>query len=77
MKDAENTPNVVKVCNKPGLFDELEGLQKRLVLSTVLNKRNKFIMNLVLHVCVHIIHFIYTTAIYCFSEYGPACNGSA
>ncbi len=32
MKDAENTPNVVKVCNKPGLFDELEGLQKRLVL---------------------------------------------
>ncbi len=29
MKDAESTPNVVKVCNKPGLFDELEDLQKR------------------------------------------------
>ena len=35
MKDAENTPNVVKVCNKQGLFDELEDLQKRLVLMHV------------------------------------------
>ncbi|XP_064397591.1 dynein beta chain, ciliary-like isoform X3 [Halichondria panicea] len=32
MKDAENTPNVVKVCNKQGLFDELEDLQKRLAI---------------------------------------------
>ncbi len=29
MKDAESIPNVVKVCNKLGLFDELEDLQKR------------------------------------------------
>ena len=29
MKDAEKTPNVVKACNKPRLFDELEDLQKR------------------------------------------------
>ena len=31
MKDAENTPNVVKACNKPRLFDELEDLQKRYI----------------------------------------------
>ena len=30
MKDAEKTPNVVKACNKPGLYDELEDIQKRL-----------------------------------------------
>ena len=30
-KDAEKTPNVVKACNKKGLFEELEDLQKRLV----------------------------------------------
>ena len=31
MKDAEKTPNVVKACNKPRLFDDLEDLQKRYV----------------------------------------------
>jgi len=29
MHDAEKTPNVVKACNKPGLFEELEDIQKR------------------------------------------------
>ena len=29
MLDAEKTPNVVKACNKPGLFEELEDIQKR------------------------------------------------
>ncbi len=29
MRDAEKTPNVVKACNKPRLYDELEDIQKR------------------------------------------------
>lgn len=31
MREAEKTPNVVMACNKPGLYDELEDLQKRYV----------------------------------------------
>ena len=29
MQDAEKTPNVVKACNKPGLYETLEDIQKR------------------------------------------------
>ncbi len=29
MTETEKTPNVVMVCNKPGLFEQLEDLQKR------------------------------------------------
>ena len=27
MKESEKTRNVVKVCNKPGLYDKLESIQ--------------------------------------------------
>ena len=29
MGEAEKTPNVVEVCNRKGLYDQLEDLQKR------------------------------------------------
>lgn len=29
MIEAEKTPNVVKVCNRKGLYDQLDDLQKR------------------------------------------------
>jgi len=32
MADAETTPNVVKSCNKPRLYDDLEDIQKRLAV---------------------------------------------
>ncbi len=35
MHDAEKIPNVVKACNKPGLFEELEDIQKRLKKNNV------------------------------------------
>ena len=33
LADAEKTPNVVKCCNKTGLYDELENIQARSVLN--------------------------------------------
>lgn len=35
MQDAEKTPNVVKACNKPGLYETLEDIQKRYFSSLV------------------------------------------
>lgn len=35
MQDAEKTPNVVKACNKPGLYETLEDIQKRYFFSLV------------------------------------------
>ena len=32
MADAETMPNVVKSCNKPRLYDDLEDIQKRLAV---------------------------------------------
>ena len=34
MGEAEKTPNVVMACNRLGLYDELEDLQKRYVKNT-------------------------------------------
>ena len=33
MGDAAKTPNAVKACNKAGLYDELEDLQKRYIVT--------------------------------------------
>ena len=36
MAEAEKTPNVVVCCSKPGLYEELEDIQKRYFVSSLL-----------------------------------------
>ena len=47
LADAEKTPNVVKCCNKDGLYDQLEDIQARSVPLPLIEV-------IQLHVCVDI-----------------------
>ena len=58
MAEAEKTPNVVVCCSKPGLYEELEDIQKRYFISSLFPKcSNLFAIFLLsnLIVCLNIL----------------------